>query len=121
MVSALLGGLVAGSALVFSQWWNIRAQNRRELIRLAFDAAREDRSHHMAVAKEKKRGVIMPLASYVHFNLGLMTLASRGRFTKNDVRQLLIDNDEFTRHMIATSSEVEEERLLRDSNIEGES
>lgn len=78
LAGAFLGALASSIGLVI----NGKLETRRQLSRLAYEAALKDFQMAVELANNGGPGTILPLTSYAYFRVQYMQLIQQGKFSK---------------------------------------
>lgn len=89
---AIIGGLITGVATVVTTHMQQRAQNRRDLVRMAVDLGMAEYGQDVTLARDLaaqgQRSDIAPLATYVLMFSQMLELLSAGEVTPEAIRSL---------------------------------
>ena len=95
LISGLVGAIIGAGASVATILISSYFENRRQLNRLAYEAAIEDCRTAYDLAKRDNRKVdVAPLTSYIHFHVEHMRLLEGGKLTADKIDQLKKERDQ---------------------------
>lgn len=94
LISALAGAIIGSGASILAIVIQSRYQNRRELYKVATEAAMEDHKQAMEAAKAIQGAWVAPLSAFMYFHIRFMELAAKNELTKNALLQLKDERDE---------------------------
>lgn len=91
-LGAIVGGLITGIATITATHMQQRAQNRRDLVRMAVDLGMAEYAQDAALARDHaaqgQRSHIAPLATYVLYFAETLNLLNEGNVTPDAIRAL---------------------------------
>lgn len=100
-LSAMAGALIGGGATLVSTWIQARSQRRRDLVKVAYDAAIADYQHTWELAQkamsEGKFVEMVPLLSFVYHHAGVIALVEREKLSPESVRKLMQQQSEISK------------------------
>ena len=89
LLSAFAGAMVGALASIGTIFISSYQESKRQLRRLAYEAAIEDHREACALAKQDETlEAIPPLTAYIHYHIEYMRLVSKGRLTKSKLDKL---------------------------------
>lgn len=95
LISAFVGALIGGASSIGTILVSSIFENRRQLNRLAYEAALED---HKAACDLAKHGGgpsrVAPLTSYIHFHVEYMKLIKKGKLSVGALKKLQQERDQ---------------------------
>lgn len=95
LVSGLVGALIGAASSVATIAIQSHYQGKRDLRRMAFDAAIADSQQALEAAKTLKREAEMaPLTAYVHFHVRYLELLEKGTLTAESLKALKEERDQ---------------------------
>ena len=95
LLSGLVGALIGAASSVITIIVQSHYQSRRELRRMAFDAAVHDHGQALEAAKANKVPVrVAPLTAYLHFHVRYLDLLDKDGLNAESLKQLLHERDE---------------------------
>ena len=93
VLSGLAGALLGALASALAVFVNGHLETRRQLSRLAYEAALKDWQGAVDLASNGGPRIVLPLTSYIYFHVHYMELVSNGKVTKETLEQLNADMD----------------------------
>lgn len=95
LISGLVGALIGAASSVGAIVIQSHYQSRRELRRMAFDAAIADCQQAFEAAKALKREAeVAPLTAYIHFHVRYLELLEQGRLNSETLKALKDERDQ---------------------------
>lgn len=94
LISGFVGAIIGAGASVGTMIVASYFENKRQKIRLAYEAALEDhRVSCEAASKRADGGLVSPLTSYIHFHFKYMELLGKDKVTKEEMEKLSEERD----------------------------
>lgn len=93
VLSGLAGALLGALASTLGVFVNGRLETRRQLSKLAYEAALKDWEGAVGLVAKGGPRTVMPLTSYIYFHAHYMQLISTGKLTKKGLEKLNADMD----------------------------
>lgn len=95
LISGLIGALIGAASSVATIIVQSHYQSRRELRRMAFDAAIADCQQAFETAKTLKREAeVAPLTAYLHFHVRYLQLLENGALNSESLKALKDERDQ---------------------------
>ena len=90
-IAALLGALIGAAASIVTSIIHQKYQNKRELLRIASDLAREDYKRRFEIVT-KEGGEMPPISVFVHYHVQVLEHMAKGTYTPETISRLREEN-----------------------------
>ncbi len=98
LIAGLVGALIGSLSSIVTIVIQSRYQRKRELTRLATEAAKHDFEYQLQLAKERKGVTRMPpLTLYIRYHYKYLTLLEAGDLSPEHLKQLSAEHKEYVR------------------------
>jgi len=93
LITGFIGALIGALASIATHLISSHNEARRQLTKLAYDAALEDHKTACELASKGGPTGIAPLTSYIHFHVRYMELLSKGSLTSETLQNIKSEGD----------------------------
>jgi len=93
LFSALAGAIIGSATSIITILIQSKNQNKRELTKVAVEAAMEDHRSCLDLAKAGGDGEVAPLSAFIHFHIESLRLLEQGKLTADSIKKLKEERD----------------------------